>query len=398
MTDTLEQRKQLENLLLSEDLEELNNKTSTFNIFNALKLQNNEIRHSNFLGWLMSPYETHKIGDYFLKEFLKSALKNYSHKEETEISLSDLIFFNLDDAEIRREYKNIDLLVISAKNNFIAIIENKVWTGEHDCQLERYAQIVDNEFADYRKLYIYLAPNNEDDCELLNRNYDDKPVYYIPMNYKQIYDVLIKTLKFKSDNMTLDVRTFIEHYKNMIERNIMGIQDKEIVDLCRKIYRENKNAIDMIISCTNISDVIMEHVAEIYDNDLIYLNKGGMFSIKSFKNCRTLQCGDREYCTDLVLLQLEKGRKGYSFCINVVPAKNGFEAQRKEIIAKLEQKLNRKLVDSEKENTWCYCTELIITESEFYDFKEAEQIKDFLKKKIDETCFIPLLKELATNI
>ena len=30
----------------------------------------------------------------------------------------------------------------------------------------------------------------------------------------------------------------------MVERNIMGETDKEIVDLCRKIYRENKEAIE----------------------------------------------------------------------------------------------------------------------------------------------------------
>ena len=77
-TDTKEKIQQLEKLLLSEDLEELNNATANFNIFNALKLQNNEIRHSNFLAWLLSPFETHKLGNYFLKEFLKSAIRDYS--------------------------------------------------------------------------------------------------------------------------------------------------------------------------------------------------------------------------------------------------------------------------------------------------------------------------------
>ena len=52
-TDTKEKIQQLEKLLLSEDLEELNNLANHFNIFNALRLQNNEIRHSNFLAWLM---------------------------------------------------------------------------------------------------------------------------------------------------------------------------------------------------------------------------------------------------------------------------------------------------------------------------------------------------------
>ena len=175
MTNSVEQQQQwLENLLLSDDLEELKNLTGHFNIFNALKLQNNEIRHSNFLGWLMAPYESHKIGDYFLKEFLKNALKRFSLNKNIDSEINEIVFADFNDAEIRREYKNIDILVISPKNKFLCIIENKVWTGEHDCQLERYAQIVNSEFVNYKKLYIYLSPANDDTCDLLDRKYDDK--------------------------------------------------------------------------------------------------------------------------------------------------------------------------------------------------------------------------------
>lgn len=90
--NSIEQKQLLEKLLLSEDLEELNNLTNNFNIFNALKLQNNEIRHSNFLSWIMAPYESHKLGAYFLKEFLKSAIKEYSLNEKVKLGLKDIIF------------------------------------------------------------------------------------------------------------------------------------------------------------------------------------------------------------------------------------------------------------------------------------------------------------------
>ena len=40
------------------------------NIFNILELQRNEIRHSNMLSWLISPNETHGLGDKFLKKLL----------------------------------------------------------------------------------------------------------------------------------------------------------------------------------------------------------------------------------------------------------------------------------------------------------------------------------------
>lgn len=386
MTNLIEEQQQnLENLLLSDDLEELNNLTNSFNIFNALKLQNNEIRHSNFLSWLMTPYESHKLGAYFLKEFLKSAIKEYALNEKVKIGLKDIIFFNLDDVEIRREYKNIDLLIISPQNKFLCIVENKIWTGEHDCQLERYADIVEKEFKDYKKLYIYLAPNIE--CkDLLYRAKDNvAQVYYIPMSYEQIFNALDKTLRFRADNMSEDVRIFVEHYKKMVERNIMGNTDREIVELCRRIYRENKEAIDLITSYSNITDEIIEHIQEIYANDLLSLNKDGMFAIKNLKN---LQNGNSKYGDDLVLLQLEKNSKGYAFCINVVPAKNNTETQRKKIIDKIEKELNISLKNSDKENVWCYYNVQLITEDEYYSFSTPEQIEEYLKAKIDEIGFI----------
>ena len=120
--NTEEQIKKLEKLMLSEDLEELNLSTNKFNIFTALKLYNNEIRHSNFLGWLMAPYENPGVGDYFLKEFLKEALKECSLNENIKASLSDVIFNDFSDTEIRREYKNIDIIIICPKNIFFCIV------------------------------------------------------------------------------------------------------------------------------------------------------------------------------------------------------------------------------------------------------------------------------------
>ena len=390
--NSIEQKQLLEKLLLSEDLEELNNLTNNFNIFNALKLQNNQIRHSNLLSWIMAPYESHKLGAYFLKEFLKSAIKEYSLNEKVKLGLKDIIFFNLDDVEIRREYKNIDLLIISPQNKFLCIVENKIWTGEHDCQLDRYADIVEKEFKDYKKLYIYLAPNIE--CkDLLYRAKDNvAQVYYIPMSYEQVFNALDKTLRFRADNMSEDVRIFVEHYKKMVERNIMGNTDREIVELCRRIYRENKEAIDLITSYSNITDEIIEHIQEIYANDLLSLNKDGMFAIKNLKN---LQNGNSKYGDDLVLLQLEKNAKGYAFCINVVPAKNNTETQRKEIIDKIEKGLNISLKNSDKENVWCYYNVQLITEDEYYSFSTPEQIQEYLKAKIDETGFIKFSQTIS---
>ena len=51
-------------------LEPLYKWTNEVNIFNILKLDRMEIRHSNMLSWLLTPGETHGLGDKFLRKLL----------------------------------------------------------------------------------------------------------------------------------------------------------------------------------------------------------------------------------------------------------------------------------------------------------------------------------------
>lgn len=395
-TDTKEKIQQLEKLLLSEDLEELNNATANFNIFNALKLQNNEIRHSNFLAWIMSPIETHGLGDYFLKEFLKSAIKDYSLNENIGISLKDIVFLNLDDTEIKREYKNIDLLLISPQNKFVCIIENKIWTGEHDCQLERYAEIVNSEFKDYKKLYIYLSPTNECNSELLNRCYQgsNNTVYYIPMNYLQVHDVINKTLKFKAKSMNEDVKIFIEHYNSMLERNIMGQTSEDVIALCRKIYRENKAAIDLIVENNDFK-------AELYEVLLDVLRSQKDIKITSAEDycvqCLPSQINNEEklkfadWAPDDIIVHIHficnfKWKNCLYVEIAVGKAKDNDDissTKRAKLIELLQEKLGFKKFNGN--SNWVYTPyRKILGVDEFYKCNDSEELKFCLEEKIKE--------------
>lgn len=405
MSDILEQKQKLEQLMLSEDLEELNNRTNQFNVFNALKLQNNEIRHSNFLGWLMTPYENHELGDYFLKEFLKSAIKNFSSSEKTEIDLKDVAFTNFSDAEIRREYKNIDILIISPKNEFLCIVENKIWTGEHDNQLSRYADIVNKEFNGYKKLYIFLTPEIDIECELIKRDIDTtKSVHYIPMCYRQVYEVINKVLKFKSKHLNDEVKIFIEHYKKMIERNIMGNTDKEIVNLCRKIYRENKEAIDLINEYKNPQKELNEILREVlHEKDYIQ-------EIVEESNADTLCLPVNINDIDNIKIGNWSNNKNFIASLKFVNFRYGYDFVWLEILlSPLNDKTNEdkynKIVEHLKNkglelkynrSGWAWSAPItIITLDTYCDFNSREEAKAYISKRIDEekSNYIDLLAE-----
>ena len=395
-TDTKEKIQQLEKLLLSEDLEELNNLANHFNIFNALRLQNNEIRHSNFLAWLMSPYETHGLGDYFLKEFLKSAIKEYSLDEKIEISLKDIVFYNLDDADIKREYKHIDLLVISRQNQFVCIIENKIWSKEHGCQLKNYAKTINSEFKNFKKLYIYLSPTNECNSELLNRCYQglNNTVYYIPMNYLQVHDVINKILKFKAKSMNEDVKIFIEHYNSMLERNIMGQTNEDVIALCRKIYRENKGTIDLIVENNDFK-------AELYEVLLDILRSQKDIKITSAEDycvqCLPSQINNEEklkfadWSPDDIIVHIHficnfKWKDCLYVEIAVGKTKDNDDisnSKRVKLIELLQEKLGFKKFNGNDD--WAYTPyRKILGVEEFYKYNDLEELKFCLEEKIKE--------------
>ena len=64
-------KKQYTNLLNDIEFVELYLGLKKPNIFKVLSISKKEIRHSNFLAWLLDPSESHKLGGVFLKRFLR---------------------------------------------------------------------------------------------------------------------------------------------------------------------------------------------------------------------------------------------------------------------------------------------------------------------------------------
>src|SRR5574344_1445642 len=131
-----EEKKELSATQALELLREYVAREDEFNIFKVLGTDNYEIRHSNFLAWLLNPNETHGLGTQFIKKFFEK-VKNYNitnNITNPEGSIPENLEF--DNIKVKREYKNIDIFIEST--NFVCVIENKYGTGEHDEQCKRY--------------------------------------------------------------------------------------------------------------------------------------------------------------------------------------------------------------------------------------------------------------------
>jgi hypothetical protein len=112
----------------NDELRELEARIGRFNAFEALKLARVEIRHSNFLAWILDPVESHGQGGIFLKALMMDLLA------ETPEALRPFSPIELDGAELsgvelRREFHGIDVLITGGSPSFVVAIENKIDSG-----------------------------------------------------------------------------------------------------------------------------------------------------------------------------------------------------------------------------------------------------------------------------
>ena len=175
----------------NEDLEKLEDIVDEFNIFEALRLINSEIRHSNFLTWLLSPNESHGLGDYFLTSFLKKLSFKASHLKLDGPSIFDIDGWNLTDAEILREWKNVDIFIKCDSQKFVCAIENKIYSKEHSGQLGRYKNAVNQEFPEYNKFFVYLTIEEDHPSD----------ESYIPMSHNDISQLVEHLIARRKDKL-----------------------------------------------------------------------------------------------------------------------------------------------------------------------------------------------------
>lgn len=217
-----EELKIVKNLINDIDFDMLEIGLKNPNFFRILKISKAEIRHSNFLSWLLNPYESHNLREAFLKRFL------------LDISI-DLDLSSFENIEIRREWKNIDILIIT--DEIVVCIENKVESSEHSDQLSRYKKIIKENFPDKKNVFVYLTANQTTPSD------ND----YVPYSYQDIVNILeSRILAIYQRNITPEVLQYLKDYIETLKLEIM--QTHEFNKLVSQIYSKHKEALDFIFA------------------------------------------------------------------------------------------------------------------------------------------------------
>jgi hypothetical protein len=215
------------------ELDELEILLSEFNLFEAVGAVNQELRHSNFLAFLLDPNQSHGLSDAFLTRFLRTALQSAPGSEQR-VSPLDLHVWELGGTTVLREWQHIDILLLNEARKLAVVIENKVGSEEHSNQLTRYHKKVADAYPGWTFFGIYLTPDG------------DPPSHpaYLPCSYGTVAAAIAALLESRRSTMGDDVRTILRHYHQLLHRHIMS--DSHIAELCRQIYRKHQRALDLI--------------------------------------------------------------------------------------------------------------------------------------------------------
>ena len=213
------------------------------NIFEATGMVRQEIKHSNFLGFLLDPVKPHGFGDSFIKSFLVKVAEN-NISNNSKLSQLSTILDDYSDLVLEREWNNpdfeknklrIDIVAWSRKNKSVFVIENKVDAGEGDKQLINYINSIKTykKFDGYTLHYIYLTKYGDEAST--------EP--WMMISYEDLLELLEGLLK-KNTAMNNEIQLLITHYIQLIRRNI--VQDEKLISECQRIYQQYEDVLDII--------------------------------------------------------------------------------------------------------------------------------------------------------
>ena len=202
------------------------------NIFTVLKIQRQELMHSNMLAFLNDPKQSD-----FLKNFLRVLVEKGCIND---FDFFDILYGNIENINIDREHytndgRPIDILlnfeIINADQNkqkVAIVIENKVDSWQHDDQLKDYKEYAASKFKDYHHppYYFYLTPNDDDLVEEPWKRID----------YGLIGDALNLTNIKNNDE---SIKSLFEDYKKTVRSEFMN--EEETKELAKKIYNNPQN-------------------------------------------------------------------------------------------------------------------------------------------------------------
>ena len=229
-------------------------KESDFNIFKALKIQNNEVLICRFLAALLEPMGSHKMGITPLKEFLK------------------IIGISADDAELEQasivlekttdKYRRIDIVIYI--NNKIIPIEAKVWYYDREKQLSDYYNYLFKSKKETSNKIYYLTPDGHAPSpeSLVNLKLNED---VICISFKEHIRNWVKKLKNDS-NVDDEIKTILKYFEEVVDAMCKEYNELNSIYTALSLNDNQEyttsDEIKLIIDCLKHKDELMDKILQ----------------------------------------------------------------------------------------------------------------------------------------
>ena len=244
------------------------NQNSILDIYGIAR---SETHHSKFLAWLFNPNESHNTGELALRKLLniavrrgieqnnqsedflwvkKRVLTSATHSSTSASNVQILTESYVESQGKKGAKGRIDILIQNVElgtESINIVIENKIYSNEHDEQTTTYFEGINKKFPDKKNIFLYLTPKSNWEMPK-----EDGPSCtckdFIEINYQDILtEVLTSILEEPISSAT---RIAIEDYIHCITSpsihsknyNTMAV-DKETNEMLKKFWDANEDLI-----------------------------------------------------------------------------------------------------------------------------------------------------------
>ena len=183
-----------------------------FNVFSILGVEADEVRtHSAFLADLLDPHGSHRQEDAFQKLFLKVAL-NHSGPDE---------YGDFEPFQVRKEASTdqgqIDILL--ENKEACIVIENKIYAGDQDRQMERYYQYATSKGFSKEKEQIKLVYLTLDGSPPSTESLGNLPEHSVKcLSYSEdIINWLEECMKLQEVQRIAPIREIVFQYRDLLK-------------------------------------------------------------------------------------------------------------------------------------------------------------------------------------
>lgn len=211
-----------------------------FNFFNIASLPRREDVHSGLLAFLLDADQPHGLGNRLSAGVLQRAFGAQGDWDACRFT-------------VVREHHRIDLLLTDVRQRVVGIIENKIASGEHGDQLQRYWETISSAYAGWRILAIYLSP----------QGIRSSHPAFMPLSYRVLAEEIVTLLDIP--DLIPDTKTLLNHYRDTLWETIVQ-DDPDVRALCRQIYRDHKAAVRLLLKYVPDPDnEVMQLVQELLE-------------------------------------------------------------------------------------------------------------------------------------